>query len=63
MPEEEMDMFYEDDSWDFELPDDIKKMSVEERKMEMDRLFNEMKSNPRYHKKEKMKLDNVKFFF
>ncbi|WP_155838535.1 hypothetical protein [Butyrivibrio proteoclasticus] len=63
MPEEEMDMFYEDDSWDFELPDDIKKMSVEERKMEMDRLFNEMKSNPRNHKKEKMKLDNVKFFF
>ena len=62
MPEEEMDMYYEDDSWDFELPDDIKKMSVEERKMEMERLFNEMKSNPKYPKKEKMKLDNVKFY-
>ena len=56
-----MEMFYEDDSWDFELPDDIKKMSVEERRMEMDRLFNEMKNNPRYPKKKKMKLDNIKF--
>ena len=61
MTEFEIGSYTEDDSRGIELPDDLKAMTPEQRQQEMDRLYYEMKNNPKYPRREKEQSGKVKF--
>ena len=52
---------YTEDDRPIELPEYIKKMTPEQRQQEMDRLYYDMKNNPKYPHREKGEPVRVKF--